>query len=625
MDKYEYKIRTEEIKTLIAKGEYTEAAEIADGIDWRRVKSVMMLCTISDLYKVNRRYEDSRDLLLLAYDRHPGGRSIVYSLCELSVKMGEFVQAVEYYKEFVQVAPKDNGRYVLQYKLYEAQDVSLEERIEVLEELKSREYIEKWAYELAYLYHRVGLATKCVEECDELILWFGEGKYVMKAMELKMLHEPLTPTQQEKYDFAKGLRRGAMPEEEQQIEIETSSGKVLEAPTLEIPSKELDIQVKVMGVGQYDTINMQKELAEHMKELWEGTEEKDENGEVSQNTRVAFARELNQIQGMTELSVPEEPVAEVQEKINIEETVVEEVCEEAAVEEDSLENENIESEEEIEDDVEQAEPSAEPEAEPMTETEVFFGETGDMDKTASLVMEAMRNEAAGIVPEEETVIEEDVTGEDDVPGQMTFGMDIGTGDMKEIRTVGDAVELAQTVKEERPKETRRPYDKMLAMEYDGQFSLRLPESEQIEKQITGQINLEDVLRELEKRQKESEQKFRESVEQRVLEHTGAMFTEFEESIRDGLLEKLEREKNTDTVLVENEDIFAEESDEVEELEEIETVEEDDTEEMLSDEAEETFEVDEEEEETGEVPGKDHRRITGGSRGRSQSGRRTSRG
>ena len=140
MDKYEYKIRSEEIKSLIARGEYVEAATIADTIDWRRVKSVMMLCTISDLYKINRRFEDARDMLLLAYDRHPGGRSIVYSLCELSIKMGEFVQAVEYYKEFVQVAPRDSGRYVLQYKLYEAQDVSIEERIEVLEELKSKDY-----------------------------------------------------------------------------------------------------------------------------------------------------------------------------------------------------------------------------------------------------------------------------------------------------------------------------------------------------------------------------------------------------------------------------------------------------------------------------------------------------
>ena len=200
LDKYEYKIRADEIKVLIARGEYAQAVDIADTIDWRRVKSVMMLCTISDLYKINRRYEDARNMLLLAYERRPGGRTICYSLCELSIKMEDFVPAVNYYKEFVQVAPKDPGRYILQYKLYEAQDVSLEERIGVLEELKKRDYREKWAYELAYLYHRVGLATRCVEECDELILWFGEGKYVIKAMELKMLHQPLSPSQQEKYD-----------------------------------------------------------------------------------------------------------------------------------------------------------------------------------------------------------------------------------------------------------------------------------------------------------------------------------------------------------------------------------------------------------------------------------------
>ena len=142
MDKYEYKVRADEIKTLISEGRYADAVKIADSVDWRRVKSVMMLCTISDLYKINRRYEDSRDILLLAYERHAGGRLIVYSLCELSIKLGEFVQALEYYKEFVQLAPKDSGRYVLQYKIYEAQEVSLEERIEVLEELKKRDYRE---------------------------------------------------------------------------------------------------------------------------------------------------------------------------------------------------------------------------------------------------------------------------------------------------------------------------------------------------------------------------------------------------------------------------------------------------------------------------------------------------
>ena len=142
MDKFEYKVRAEEIKSLIAQKEYVQAAEIADTIDWRRVKSVMMLCTVSDLYKINRRYEDARDMLLLAYDRHPGGRTIVYSLCELYIKTEEIVEAVEYYKEFIQIAPRDTGRYILQYKLYEAQDVSLEERIAVLEELKKRDYRE---------------------------------------------------------------------------------------------------------------------------------------------------------------------------------------------------------------------------------------------------------------------------------------------------------------------------------------------------------------------------------------------------------------------------------------------------------------------------------------------------
>ena len=200
MDKYEYKVRADEIKALIEEGDFARAADIADTIDWRRVKSVMMLCTVSDLYKINRRYEDAKNMLLLAYERRPGGRTICYSLCELCTKTEEFVQALKYYKEFVQAAPKDPGRYILQYRLYEAQEVSLEERIGVLEELKKRDYREKWAYELAFLYHRVGLATRCVEECDEMILWFGDGKYVIKAMELKMLHQPLTPGQQQIYD-----------------------------------------------------------------------------------------------------------------------------------------------------------------------------------------------------------------------------------------------------------------------------------------------------------------------------------------------------------------------------------------------------------------------------------------
>ena len=200
MDKYEYKVRSEEISKMIEQEKYTEAVKIADTIDWRRVKSASMLLKISVLYRINRRNEEAREVLMLAYERYPANRSVVYSLCELSIELDDVVSAIEYYKQFVKLAPKDNGVFTLRYRILEAQEASLEERIEILEELKKKDYQEEWAYELAYLYHRVGLSTKCVEECDDIILWFGDGPYVMKAMELKAVHVPLSKSQQEKYE-----------------------------------------------------------------------------------------------------------------------------------------------------------------------------------------------------------------------------------------------------------------------------------------------------------------------------------------------------------------------------------------------------------------------------------------
>ena len=328
MDKYEYKIRAEEINSLIEQKKFADAVKIADTIDWRRVKSVKMLCKVSELYKMNRRYEDSKEILLLADEHLPNSRNIIYSLCELSIKLEDLIPAVEYYKQFVQIAPRDTGRYILQYRLYEAQDVSLEERIAVLEEYKKRDYREKWAYELAYLYHRIGLATRCVEECDELILWFGEGKYVIKAMELKMLHAPLTTSQQEKYDqrFATdsnayvvkkpdetkddALEKAGMAVQRTSealqestaspvtmdtipsMPIQIKSVEVSNAPTMRIPSKHIeeemqkeqevkidlpeiplaeakeeDIQVKTPDMGKFNTINLQKELAKNLAEV----------------------------------------------------------------------------------------------------------------------------------------------------------------------------------------------------------------------------------------------------------------------------------------------------------------------------------------------------------------------
>lgn len=192
--------------------------KIADTIDWRRVKSAGMLLKIAALYRINRRNEDSRDLLMLAYERYPTNRSVVYSLCELSIELDDVVAAIEYYKQFAKLAPKDNGVYTLRYRILEAQEASLEERIEILEELKKRDYQEEWAYELAYLYHRVGLSTKCVEECDDIILWFGDGSYVMKAMELKALHVPLTEVQQKKYENMLAFSEGSYADSNNQDE-----------------------------------------------------------------------------------------------------------------------------------------------------------------------------------------------------------------------------------------------------------------------------------------------------------------------------------------------------------------------------------------------------------------------
>ena len=222
MDKYEYQVCTEQIKNLIAEKRFAEAMEIADTIDWRRVRSVSMLVTVSEIYKVNKRYEDAKDILLLAYERHPNGRDIVYALCELFIKLGDVVQAIESYKEFMAIAPDDANSYILLYKIYKAQDVSIEEQIDVLEEYKSKDYREKWAYELAYLYHKIGEEAKCVAECDELILWFGEGKYVRKAMELKMQHTALSKEQQAKYDGRQATT--SLPVFEQPVQPNTQFG-----------------------------------------------------------------------------------------------------------------------------------------------------------------------------------------------------------------------------------------------------------------------------------------------------------------------------------------------------------------------------------------------------------------
>lgn len=538
MDKYEYKVRAEEIKSLIADGEYAEAAKIADTIDWRRVRSVMMLCTISDLYKINRRYEDSRDILLLAYEKGGGRRPIVYSLCELSIKLEEYVQAIEYYKEFVQLAPKDSGRYILQYKLYEAQEVSLEERIAVLEELKKKDYREKWAYELAYLYHRVGLESKCVEECDEMFLWFSDGRYVLKALELKKLHQPLTEEQEAKYEQMKhtgGIieadivtegkaiqeEAGQAAAEEEEDDEFSREQNVLTDPTQELPGKSLDeIEVKTVDVSQYNTINLQKELAESMKEFLgvsSHAEEREnavqkETQDVEEEAEAAEAADMAEAADIHEVTASEMPAEELPAASGPETP--------AAVKQDTDEMQLISEDMLTDSDSEAADPVSE---------EVFFGNTSEV-KVEDVISE---------------LVEKDAQTSRNIAAMQ-----------ESVSKVADRAESLQKDRERLPEASPNPaisntgvirtfhkpsgFDDILSQEYDGQISLAIPEEEQIEKQITGQLSIDDVMAEWEKMKKENEQKMMQEIKERVHKQTDSLFSDFDEATKTGLLEELEK-------------------------------------------------------------------------------------
>lgn len=523
LDKYEYKVRADEIKSLIAEGEYAEAVKIADTIDWRRVKSVMMLCTISDLYKINRRYEDSRDILLLAYERHSGGRLIVYSLCELSIKLGEYVQALEYYKEFVQLAPKDSGRYVLQYKLYEAQEVSLEERIEVLEELKKRDYREKWAYELAYLYHRVGLESKCVEECNEMILWFGEGRYVLKALELKKLHEPLTQEQEVKYELMKqnggfvtsdyaadqqAIKEEADKETEEEDDEEFSlQENILTGSTQEMPAKDMDIEVKTVDVSQYNTINLQKELAESMKEFLE--KNKTQQMPVEETNDALKTQVYEHVKGLDDSestsdatetgAVSDEPQVVLRQDTDEMQLITES---------DLGGNQNADSEAQ----------NVQEESEENSE-EVFFGNTEEVN-IQDVVSELAEQNGAKTPFEPITAMHQEPV-KPVIPAASPNPAVSNTGVIRTFHKPSG-------------------FDHILSQEYDGQISLVMPEEEKIEKQITGQLSIEDVMAEWERTKQENERRRMEEIRKRVRQQTDALFADFDESTKTGLLEELEK-------------------------------------------------------------------------------------
>jgi len=519
VDKYEYKARAEEIRRLVSEKRYREAVEIADTIDWRNVQNGSMLCTVSDLYKICRRFEDSRDVLLLAYQRNPKGRLIIYSLCELSIKLNDVVNAVEYYKEYLQVAPRDTGRYILQYKLYEAQEASLEERISILEELQKRECKPKWMYELAYLYHRVGFASSCVEECDQIFIFFGEGKYVVKALELKKLHEPLT--------------------EDQEMQYKRLVGHI-----------EDNITIQDVNVSKYNTIDLQKELADNLKEVLgednavvdtqDDTKVYGANADAVQQEPESF--ETKVIEHVSEIK-PEEP-AEVPEEVPVQvsETESEELVKETP-------NEDIQSEET-------------PNEEPLSE-------------------EAPVEEASVEEPAEESFNDPDITeitsgtGDKPVATQISFindGKDVAIGDTaiysrEEIETALGGTKIVDPAEEYAEEKTG--FEDMLSLEGDGQLSLVVPDQVKVEKQITGQLSIDEVLAEYERLRVENEKKWSDGISKRIRESTGDLLKNFDETSHDGLLEELEQsiENNPDSVaygpnLTEEELIYLQDDEEI---------------------------------------------------------------
>ena len=254
------------MKSAFAEGNYHMAEELADSINWKRVRNANSLIKAGEVYETAERYDDAKEMFLLAYERSPIGRTIVYRLAELAIHVGNYDEAMEYYEEFVEMAPNDSLKFVLKYKIYKAKGESLAEQIQILEDLKEQEYIEEWAYELAYLYHQAGMSEKCVEACDELILWFGDGAYVEKALELKMLYQPLTKQQEEKYRQFRQKRDGV---------VEVRPNDMLNSG--EIVSEVVKIPQVTMNASRFCSVNLQNELAKNMQQIMDATEKEEVN------------------------------------------------------------------------------------------------------------------------------------------------------------------------------------------------------------------------------------------------------------------------------------------------------------------------------------------------------------
>lgn len=447
MDKYEYKVKLAQIEKLVAKKDYVTAAKIADGIDWRKVKSVTTLSMIADIYEETNRLEDCYEILNMVYDRSPIGRGVVYRLTEIATKMHDFEEAIELYKEFVRIAPHDLSKYILKYQIYRERGSSVADQIVILEEFKSHEYDERWSYELACLYEEAGMIDRCIEECDELILWFSEGEYVVKAMELKMKYQELTASQQEKYEHRyEYLEQEAKAQAEESGEEETLDAlpeeeilaeSVQETVSEKEAEEEDDTpQVSVINTNKFSTMNLQEELAKGLQMILAQEDEEEKAALEAEAVSEPDTQEF--------LPVKEEMPA-VEEAV----TAVEEAAEEALVVEEAVE--------EV----------------PAVEEEPIAAEE------AVVPAEPIAEETPAV---EEVVVE----AKEDVQPQQPV-------EEPKAEKLSETAELKTEILKYVTVPQERKMEEMLRTEEDGQISLAIGEENVLEKQITGQMTIGEIL------------------------------------------------------------------------------------------------------------------------------------
>lgn len=478
LDKKEYRAKLDEINNLVEQQDYREALKVVETIEWRRVRSARTLCMVSEIYEVNKRYDDSLRLLLLAYQRAPSGKLILYRLVELSVKMTDYESAIKYYNQFVKLSPNDNNRYILKYKIYKGRKSPIEDQIKILEEYKKSEYTERWAYELARLYAKAGMQNKCIEECNELVLWFSDGKYVKKALELKMKYTELTKEEKDKYKrlygepkavriartaasvsaatqaAAKMLNQTAQTMGKSEEAVKSVKAEALQFPKpesfKEIKS-ELSEQPKTMSMPEFIKTPEIKADFEPLPEIQMPEEIKKEIEELQKKKQ--------------EEKVPEEALAEEVKTIEEAETMeeaVEQIAEEAAKEPAGVENETVTTVEEKLKSLE-AEPEAKPESEvlegatiqlPLEEIKAARQSAAEQNATVDLsdVAEEAMKEVV-VTAEPEAVVEEFAEGEPEEVQEAEEPEPIEVEEARESEPVQWAIEEAVESKETiEPKE-----------------------------------------------------------------------------------------------------------------------------------------------------------------------------